>query len=77
MAVKGQSPAVVDEILFADRSILNERDKKENTALHIATRKSRPQVSLSLSVHIPHMMTADFYLSINCFALDETAILRY
>ncbi|MBA0849851.1 hypothetical protein Goshw_021510 [Gossypium schwendimanii] len=43
MAVKGQSPAVVDEILLANHSLLNERDKKGNTALHIATRKARPQ----------------------------------
>ncbi|MBA0580910.1 hypothetical protein Gorai_023110 [Gossypium raimondii] len=44
MAVKGQSPAVVDEILLANHSLLNERDKKGNTALHIATRKARPQI---------------------------------
>ncbi|MBA0759965.1 hypothetical protein Gotri_022773 [Gossypium trilobum] len=44
MAVKGQIPAVVDEILLANHSLLNERDKKGNTALHIATRKARPQI---------------------------------
>jgi len=44
MAVKGKNTDVVEELLMADVSILNVRDKKGNTALHIATRKWRPQV---------------------------------
>jgi ankyrin repeat protein len=44
MSVKGQCPLVVEEILSANCSILNERDKKGNTALHIATRKGRSEV---------------------------------
>jgi ankyrin repeat protein len=44
MAVKGKNTDVVEELLMADVSILNVRDKKANTALHIATRKWRPQV---------------------------------
>lgn len=36
---------VVEEILQADYSILNDRDRKGNTALHIATRKCRPQIT--------------------------------
>ncbi|KAJ0724993.1 putative ankyrin repeat-containing domain, PGG domain, ankyrin repeat-containing domain superfamily [Helianthus annuus] len=50
--VKNTSPftAVVEELLLAGHSILNERDKKGNTAIHIATRKSRsPIVSMLLS----------------------------
>ena len=33
------------EILLADHSVLNECDKKCDTAIHVATRKCRPQVS--------------------------------
>lgn len=44
MAAKGQNTSVIEELLEADISILNERDKKGNTAVHIATRKSRSQV---------------------------------
>ncbi|KAI3935576.1 hypothetical protein MKW92_050713, partial [Papaver armeniacum] len=44
MAVKGQDPSVVEELLIADLSILNARDKKGNTAVHMATRKCRPQI---------------------------------
>lgn len=44
MAVKDRSAAVVEEMLLVDGTILNERDKKGNTAVHIATRKWRPQV---------------------------------
>ncbi|XP_010528960.1 PREDICTED: ankyrin repeat-containing protein At2g01680 [Tarenaya hassleriana] len=44
MAAKGQNAEVVEEILHAGYPILNERDRKGNTALHIATRKSRPQI---------------------------------
>ena len=51
MAVKGQSTSVVEEILQADSSILNERDKKGNTALHMATRKGRSQIVSLLLVY--------------------------
>ncbi|PNX83169.1 ankyrin repeat-containing protein [Trifolium pratense] len=43
MAVKGQSTAVVEQILQANSMVLNERDKKGNTALHMATQKARSQ----------------------------------
>jgi ankyrin repeat protein len=48
MAVKGQSLVVVEELIKADPSTINLVDNKGNTALHIATRKGRTQVNLTL-----------------------------
>lgn len=47
MAVKGHEPAILDiieEMLAVSPSILNGRDRKGSTPLHIATRKMRSQV---------------------------------
>ncbi|RZC46768.1 hypothetical protein C5167_039719 [Papaver somniferum] len=49
MAVKGQDPSIVEELLIVDLSILNARDKG-NTVVHMAIRKCRPQL-LSVDVN--------------------------
>jgi ankyrin repeat protein len=45
MAAKGQNLEVVELLIKADPSLINMCDNKENTALHIATRKGRAEVN--------------------------------